>query len=130
MQRFGGLPLGDTFSLQDAILVEQSGASSALPPRLAIRIATLHGMHYSAHSSILLPKLIPYEKGMAKDGEVATSFQVLSGLRLAFARSLSCRDGPKPLTGLTLAAPQFEEHHGQQSIRPMSRLVPASIGSV
>src|SRR5262249_24572862 len=83
----------ESLGVQGTLLVEQGSASRSLPSLLAIRIATLHGMHYSAHSSLLLPKLMPCAKGLAKDGEGAPSFQYLSVLRLAFARSLSFRDG-------------------------------------
>src|SRR5919204_5053029 len=77
MPDFGGLTLRAPLSLESAILIEQCGASAPLPSLLTISMAQLHGMHYSAHG-YLLPKLIPCEKWMAKDGEVATAFQALA----------------------------------------------------
>src|SRR5215475_911156 len=104
---FGGLPLRESLGVQGTLLVEQGSASRSLPSLLAIRIATWHGMHYSAHSYLLLPKLMPCEKWMAKDGEVAPSFPYLAILRLAFARSLSFRDGRRRDRSLSLDAWTF-----------------------
>ena len=63
-------------SLQITVLVKQFGTPHPLPALLTSSIATLCIMDYSAHS-YLLPKLMPCEKWMAKDGEVATRLQPL-----------------------------------------------------
>jgi hypothetical protein len=95
----GGLPLGDPLGAQVAILVKQFGASVPIPSLLAISIATVCVMDYSAHS-YLLPKLIPCEKWMAKDGEVATALQVLSGLSRPFSEASSWLGGRRRDRGL------------------------------
>jgi hypothetical protein len=84
----GGLTLRDPLGAQVAILVKQLGASVPIPSLLAISLVTVCVMDYSAHS-YLLPKLIPCEKWMAKDGEVATALQVLSALSRPFSEALS-----------------------------------------
>ena len=71
---------------------KQFGTPHPLPALLTIGIATLSIMDYSAHS-YLLPKLMPCEKWMAKDGEIAPWLQSLSVSRQVFSRASSRRDG-------------------------------------
>src|SRR5262245_41481538 len=74
--RLGCLTLREPLGLQIAVLVKQFGASDPIPSLCAISIVTLCVMDDSAHS-YLLPKLMPCEKWMAQDGEVATQLQSL-----------------------------------------------------
>ena len=74
---FGCLTLGQPLGLEGALRLEECGTSEALPALLALSLATWCVMDYSAHN-YLLPKLRPCEKWMAKDGEGATEFQILT----------------------------------------------------
>ena len=87
IKHFGRLTLGDTLGLESAIRLKQVSAFEAIPALVAITIATLCVMDYSAHS-YLLPKLMPCEKWMAKAGEVATALQARAVL-IAWGRHLS-----------------------------------------
>ena len=53
MQHFGGLTLGDSLRLQDAILVEQCGTLGARPPLMVFRMAPLLVINKRSHSSLL-----------------------------------------------------------------------------
>ena len=88
VKHLGGLTLGYPLSLSVAIRVEPLSALGAIPSLLALSLVTLCVMDDSAHS-YLLPKRMPCEKWMAKDGEVATSFQALSVLSYPFSEASS-----------------------------------------
>ncbi|SRR6266567_782824 len=88
-------PTGPRHSPTDEGL-SKCGASAPIPALLAIHIATLCVMAYSAHSS-LLPKLMPCEKWMAKEGMVYRLPTLPPRLGAAVAlstrgRSVLCRD--------------------------------------
>jgi len=53
MQHLGSLTLGDPLGLQVVILVKQFSASAPIPALLALYIATLLVMDYSAHNYLL-----------------------------------------------------------------------------
>jgi hypothetical protein len=77
VKHFGGLTLGYSLISSVAIHVEPLSAFDTIPPLVALSLATLYAMYYNAHN-YFLPKPMPYEKWITKDGEIATEFQVLS----------------------------------------------------
>ena len=74
VEHFGCLTLGQPLSLQSTILLEECGASEAIPALVTIKIAALLIIDYCTHSS-LLSQPLSYWNGMAKDGEVAPLLQ-------------------------------------------------------
>ena len=74
----GRLTLGEALGLQIAILRKQIHAFEALPALVAILVALLFILDYRAHSSLLFPSFA-FVFVMAKDGEVAFSFQPFWG---------------------------------------------------
>src|SRR5512134_771544 len=53
IKRFGGLTLGQPLGLQGAILLEECGASDAIPTLVTTHIVTVFVIDYSAHSYLL-----------------------------------------------------------------------------
>jgi hypothetical protein len=81
-----GLTLGETLSLEIAILRKQISTFETSPALVAILVASLLSIDYRSHRSLLLPSFA-FIFVMAKDGEVACWFQpfVVSSLYLSGA---------------------------------------------
>ena len=74
-QFFGSLTLGDALSAQLLVLLKEVCTFKSIPAWLATMIALWHVLNDGSHSDLLCQSS-PFDE-MAKDGEVAPSFQPL-----------------------------------------------------
>ena len=86
LECFRGLTLGDALDSQLPVLLKEVCAFKSVPAWLAtIRVALLTVLNYGSHSDLLCQSLA-FVMMMAKDAEVALSFQPLLGVELLIFR--------------------------------------------
>ena len=84
LEFFRGLTLGDALDSQFPVLLKEVRAFKSVPAWFVrIRVALLTILNYGSHSDLLCQSLA-FVMMMAKDAEVAPSFQPLLGLATNF----------------------------------------------